>query len=205
MSFAVSEMSKAFQGGSTEDMKRLVKITRKMKECEGRVEMERIEEGKEVLEVYSDASFGNVGEGQSQIGYIVSLKDTRGRKCPILWKSVRAKRVAKSTIEAEALSLGEAAETAVYLKEIWKEITGNKEIPIIIRTDSRTLESALKSTSGVKSKRLRIEIAAMREMLERKEIENVEWVGTEQQVADILTKKGVNNKPIREYVFGKVD
>ena len=40
-------------------------------------------------------------------------------------------------------------------------------------------------------KRLRIEMAVLREMLERKEITEISWVPTDTIIANSLTKKGV--------------
>lgn len=152
--------------------------------------------------MYVDASFGNIEDQYSQIGYLISIRDNKNIS-PIHWKSRRARRVAKSTIEAEALGLGEAAEGAIFLGEIWREIMG-EGIPIEIKTDSRTLEKALKTTSGVFSRRLRIDIAAIKEMMEKGEIRTVVWISSGDQVADIFTKKGVCDKNLREYIKEKV-
>ena len=54
--------------------------------------------------------------GKSQIGFIIGLRDKRGEKCPLAWKSRVGKRVARSTIEAEAIGLGKALEMAVFLR-----------------------------------------------------------------------------------------
>ena len=202
LAFEVSDLSRAFQGGTIENMKRMRGVIKRMKENNFKVKLEKIEKGKEFWEVYADASFGNIECGKSQIGYIVSLGDDTGKRCPIQWKSQKAKRVAKSTIDAEALGLGEAAEAAIYLNKLWKEITGSEEIPVIIKTDSKTLERAIQSTSGVKSRRLRIDIAAIKEMIERGEIQQIEWVKTNEQMADCLTKRGVANFNIKRYMSG---
>ena len=51
------------------------------------------------------------------------------------------KRVAKSTIEAEGISLGQALGMAVFLREVgWKELS-NDAVRIVGRTDTKTLES----------------------------------------------------------------
>ena len=201
LAYEVSDLSAGFQEAFTKDMRRVVKVANKSKEGEKKVKMEKLTGDGVFWEVYTDASFGNEGEGKSQIGYIISLKDDEGKRCPIQWKSMKAKRVAKSTLEAEALSLGEGAEAGVYLNKIWEEINGRK-IPVRIKTDCRTLEKALKSHSLVKSKRLRIDVAAIKEMLKMGEVEEIEWVETKQQVADILTKRGVARGNIEFYVFG---
>ena len=102
--YNVSDLSKAFKEGTTQDMRKLIKIVRKVKSIMGIVVLEELE-GEEIYwEAYADASFGNVEDGHTQLGYIISLTDGK-RRCPIWWKSRKSRRVAKSTIEAETLSV----------------------------------------------------------------------------------------------------
>ena len=200
MAFEVSMGGMHFSSASGEDMLRLIKMVKKMKKSVGRLRFERLKKGI-FWEVHTDASYGNIGEELSQIGYTIALKDELGSICPIQWKSVRAKRVARTVTEAEALALTEGAEWAMYLNEILKETIG-KGLRIVIRTDSQTLEKALKSATGVKNRRLRIDLAAVREMISRKEIE-VDWIEDKEQVADVLTKEIASKRKIKEYMFGK--
>ena len=201
LAYDVSDLSKGFKEGTTQDMRRLIRVVRKAKRSSPKVRLERIEGKKAHWEVYADASFGNVEEGQTQIGFVVALTDGK-KRCPIWWKSRKARRVAKSTIEAEALSAGEAMEGAIYFNKLWEEIVGGRRLDIMVKTDSKTLMKAVKSSTGVSSKRLKIDIAAMREAMEKGEVSEVEWIPKEQQVADVLTKQGVSGELIREYVGG---
>ena len=115
---------------------------------------------------------------RTQIGYVVSLSDGEGNKCPLWWKSRKARRVAKATIEAKALSVGEAIEGVIYFNRLWQEIVGLERRKVIVKTDSKTLMRAIKSNTGVSSKRLKIDIAAIKEAVEEGEITNVEWVSS---------------------------
>src|SRR5215469_3254877 len=85
------------------------------------IDLSRLE-GNLKIEVYTDASLGKVEEGSPQAGFIVSIKDEKGRHCPIIWKSRCLKRIAHSTIETEALALIEGAEGGMLVSEWWKEI-----------------------------------------------------------------------------------
>ena len=58
------------------------------------------------------------------------------------------------------------------------------------KTDSRILQRAITSAMGVSNRKLRIDIAAVKEMIERGEIARLQWTGSKQQVADGLTKAG---------------
>ena len=202
ISYNVSELSKAFKEGTTQDMRKLIKIVRKVKSIMGGVVIDELEEENTYWEAYTDASFGNVEDGHTQIGYIISVTDGK-KRCPIWWKSRKSRRVAKSTIEAEALSVGEAIERVVYLNSLWAEIVGERKLKAFVKTDSKTLMTAIKSSTGVSSKRLKIDIAAIRETIELGEISEVQWVQGKHQVADVLTKSGVSEENIREYLEGR--
>jgi ribonuclease HI len=111
------------------------------------------------------------------------------------------KKISRSNIKAETLAVVEGIETAILLKRIWKELT-TEEVKIIVRTDSKTLSKAIYSTSGVNNKRLRIDIAVIKEALEKKEVEKIEWVKTGDQVADVFIKEDVKREAIKRYVEG---
>ena len=199
-SFDVSQAGRSFQGGRGEEMIKLIKTTKKMKKTRGAVRIQRLQERDVYWEVYCDASLGNVDEGKSQIGYIISLKDETGKRCPIFWKSVRAKRVARSATDAEALSLIEAAEMVTYLNHLWIQFGGKEDTLVIMKTDNKPLELALKSRVPVKGRSLRIDIAAIKEVIKKGDI-CVGWVSSEDQIADALTKEVTSKRKLRKYVF----
>ena len=201
LAVGVSMASRKMQVAKTGDMRKLLKLVTKAKAERVEVVMERLEGGEIEMEVFSDASFGNVDGGKSQVGYMIGLTDGRGKRCPLIWKSKIARRVARSTIEAEAVSLGEALEVALYLKELWRELSVS-ELSITGKTDSRTLERAIVSATAVSNRRLRIDLAAMKETLESGQVERIEWIGSTQQVADGLTKVCGRESLLLEYVGG---
>ena len=200
ISYNVSELSKAFKEGTTQDMRKLIRIVRKVKSIMGGVVIDELEEENTYWEAYSDASLGNVEDGHTQIGYIISVTDGK-KRCPIWWKSRKSRRVAKSTIEADGV--GEAIEGVVYFNSLWEEIVGERKLKAFVKTDSRKLMTAIKSSTGVSSKRLKIDIAAIRETIESGEISEVQWVPGKHQVADVFTKSGVSEENIREYLEGR--
>ena len=202
ISYSVSELSKAFKEGTSQDMRKLIKVVRRVKSIMGEVVLDELKEENLYWEAYADVSFGNVEDGHTQLGYIISLTDGR-RRCPMWWKSRKSRRVAKSTIEAEALSVGEVIEGVIYFNRLWEEIVGDRKLKAVVKTDSRTLMTAIKSSTGVSSKRLKIEIAAIRETIETGEIQEVQWIAGKKQIADILTKAGVSEEVVRAYVEGR--
>ena len=142
ISYSVSELSKAFREGTTQDMRKLIKIVRKLKSITGGVVINELEEENIYWEAYADAPFGNVEDGYTQIRYVISVTD--GKRCPTWWKSRKLRRVAKSTAEAEALSVGETIEGLVCLNAVWEEIVGERKLKALVKTDSRTLMTAIK-------------------------------------------------------------
>ena len=77
--------------------------------------------------------------------------------CPLSWKVHKIKRVLRSTIAAEALSLQEGLEFSYYYRKIVEDITGvqPRTIPIVAYTDNKSVIEALHSTKLVDDKRLR--------------------------------------------------
>ena len=55
----------------------------------------------------------------------------------------------------------------------------------------------LNSKKNVDDKRLRIDLAILDEMLQRKDINSVSWVETSLQLADCLTKRGASAERLR--------
>ena len=158
--------------------------------------------------VYHDASFGNLSGGGSEGGYFIVLSNEQENIIsPIAWQSKRIKRVVKSTLGAETLAQVEAAETCLWLANILSEIiSGNhsymKHTRIECRTDSYSLYEAVYSTTSLLDKRLRIDIAIMREALDKKEIEKVTWIPKSRQMADCLTKHGASSEKLLDTIGG---
>lgn len=192
IAFDVCELSGSVQKATVGDIVRLNKvISRVTSECLkiGVPRMNRIEDC--VLECYTDSSFANLSGGGSQGGHIIFLKDAEGKRCPIFWKSRKIRRIVKSTLAAETLALLDGAEAAYFLGKMISDIFMIPVPPIICNTDNKSLLDALYTSKQVDDRRLRIDIAVLQDMIERGELQKVNWVSTADQLADALTKKGV--------------
>ena len=73
------------------------------------------------LECFSDAAFVNLSDNGSQGAFIIFLRDKKGLRCPLYWKSKKIRRVAKSTLTAETLALVDGAEACVFTKHVATE------------------------------------------------------------------------------------
>jgi hypothetical protein len=162
IAFEVSFLSRSNRSACGKQVTKLDKVVRLIQEEKRGIKMENICHGIRQLIVYVDASLGGSEDGKSQLGYIVSIEDGKMKRCHLAWRSILAKRVATSTIEAETLALMEGIEMAMYLQHVWEEVMDEK-LKIVIRTDSRTLSQAVTSTSNVLSRKLMINLASIRE------------------------------------------
>ena len=146
------------------------------------------------LVVFSDASHANLPNGVSSAGgFIIFLADDKGNVCPLYWESRKIRRVVKSTLAAETLAAADAIDNAYYLGQILSQVLfdNKKEIHIELYVDNKSLHDNVFSVKNVAEKRLRIDIAAIKELVTEEKL-NVNWVETKCQLADGLTKKGVN-------------
>ena len=64
--------------------------------------------------------------------------------------------------------------------------------PIIIYTDSYSLYECLVKLGTIKEKRLMINIIALRQSYERRELTEVQWINRQDNPADIITKATFN-------------
>ena len=141
--------------------------------------------------VFADASLGNINDGTRSTGaYIVWLADGTGLCCPLAWHASKIKRDVRSTITAEALSLQEGLEAGFYYRTMVEDILGipNKTIPITAYTDNKSVIEAVFSTKLVDDKRLRVDIAAIREFLKTNDIRQIKWCAGDSQLANCMTK-----------------
>ena len=75
---------------------------------------------------------------------------TRAR--PILWKAKKIARVADSTKTAETLSMDDAIYLARMIREIYTGKKSLDQIPVVLFTDSKTLDNSIFSTKQVDRK-----------------------------------------------------
>lgn len=201
ISFDVCELSVSYKNANIGDLIKLNKIISRVKSFVYRLYFQPLDDIKQCFfECYTDASFGNLSDGGSQGGYIIFLSDYYGSRCPIIWQSKKIKRVVKSTIAAETLALLDGAETAVYLAELISQITGNEKLKVRCYVDNKSVVDSLHSLKRVENKRLRIDMSVLSNMLQRGEIESIEWIESNNQFADCLTKKGASCQHLLETI-----
>ena len=93
------------------------------------------------------------------------------------------------------LSLQEGIEEAIiYLRGIITEILSKKQetIPVVVYVDNKSVTQALFSTKLVDDKRLQLDIASIKESMDRNEIRSINWIQGDSQLANCLTKRGAS-------------
>ena len=116
------------------------------------------------------------------------------------WKTKKIGRVCRSVKSAETRALEEAIDDAVNIARLVSEIYTGKvnlkdpaQIPVKAMTDSKSLWESLHNTRQCEEKLLRNSIAGIKELMELKMIQEVNWVPTLEQLADCMTKRGNNS------------
>ena len=148
----------------------------------------------------SDASHANLPDGFSSAGgFIIFLVGENGKSCPLAWESKKIRRVVKSTLAAESLSASDAADVCYYLGCLLSEIlfgaSNGNVIPIVSYVDNYSIFENVYSTKSVSEKRLRIDIASLKQLIQEGHVD-LKWIESSRQLADCLTKKGVNTMPL---------
>jgi hypothetical protein len=148
--------------------------------------------------VYADASFGNNEDLSSQMGYVVFLTDDQNKSAPMSYKSVKCKRVTRSVLAAEAIAFAEGFDQGYALKNDLRESL-QRRVPLTMFTDSKTLFDVITKASYTSEKRILIDLACVREVYARLDIDDIGLLSTTENLADGLTKE-MNMDKLREAV-----
>ena len=192
ISFTVSEISSRIGSATLDDIKRINKTVKFLQSTPGFITIPKLDLNSIKLKVFTDASFNNLNDGNSQGGHIVFCTDATGNCTPISWSSNKVKRVVRSTLAAETLSFSDGAESGIHLSNMLKEFAPQlRTLEIECITDSRSLFESAGTTTSVSDKRLRVEINCIREMIKNNEIV-IKWIKGEGQLSNVLTKAGAS-------------
>ena len=129
------------------------------------------------------------------------LKDAADNSAVLKWSVNKIQRVVRSPLASEALTMQEAVEDVMFTKEVLLEVFGKgaEKIRILVVIDSKSLWDAVYSTHQVDDKMLRINIAAIKQMVEKHDIEVI-WKKGSRMIADALSKKQTKKQVLLESV-----
>ncbi|KAI0996471.1 hypothetical protein K3495_g11707 [Podosphaera aphanis] len=145
-----------------------------------------------------DGSFANNNDLTSQVGFVITLgNETPGineftfRGNIIHWSSTKFKRVTRAVLASELYAMTNGVDIAIPLSMTINQIMsklGLPIVPLIICTDSRSLYECLVKLGTTKEKRLMIDVMAIRESYERRELTEIRWINGKNNPADSMTK-----------------
>ena len=137
--------------------------------------------------VFADASFANNKDYSSQIGYVVVMMDKHDNANIIHWSSIKCKRITRSVLASELYGFVQGFDISAAITATVGAIL-NQETPLIICTDSKSLYDLLTKLGTTSEKRLMIDIMALRQSYERREIVEIIWIDGPTNPADAMTK-----------------
>ncbi|EAQ91626.1 hypothetical protein CHGG_03561 [Chaetomium globosum CBS 148.51] len=156
------------------------------------------------LYVFVDGSFANNRDFTSQLGFAIILanEDEINDRHEfsitgnlIHFSSTKSKRVTRSVLASEVYGMVAGVDMAYALASTLRQITAHLNlpaIPTIVCTDSYSLYECLVKLGTTKEKRLMIDIMALRQSYERRELQEVRWINGEDNLADSFTKTTPN-------------
>ena len=195
MAFELIDLSTKLKHGNISDLSRAIKTVNRLKDVNSMILFPTLSTDVKnwKVVVFTDASLCNISDGTGSTGaHIVWLVDNHRKCSPLSWHANKIKRVVRSTIAAEALSLQEGLESSFYYRKMLENILGipHKTIPIIAYVDNKSVIEAVSSTKLVDDKCLRVDIAAISESLARSEVSEIKWCPGNIHLADCMTKRG---------------
>lgn len=155
------------------------------------------------LFVFVDGSFANNKDFTSQLGFAVILGNEteiadgeftlRGNL--LHYSSTKSKRVTRSVLASEVYGMVAGVDIAYALGTTLRRINAHLGLPpvqTVVCTDSYSLYECLVKLGTTKEKRLMIDIMALRESYERRELHEVRWIDGRDNLADAFTKSSPN-------------
>jgi hypothetical protein len=142
--------------------------------------------GNEIAQLigFSDSDYaGDIDKRQSTTGVIFLLDSS-----PVLWQSIKQKVIAQSSCEAEYIATVNATCQALWIARVLAEIQGTELGVPLLKVDNQSAIALIKNPvlTG-QSQHIEVEYHLVQESAAKGQIE-VEFIGTENQLADIFTK-----------------
>lgn len=199
LSFELTDLSTKLREATIDDMKRALKLIKDVKFTENHILFPNLGDPVDwKIIVYTDASFANLADGFSSTYGLIAFVCGNDNSAPLSWRSGKIKRVVRSTLGAEAMALQEGLEEAYFLQNVMRGLFPRAKLPIFAVVDNKSVIEAVHSTSSVEDRRLRIDIACIKEALERGLVEKISWCPGSEQLANVLTKRGASGALLRE-------
>lgn len=135
------------------------------------------------LEGFVDADWATCKrDRRSYTGYVFKLCGSA-----VSWESCKQRTVALSSAEAEYMALSDACKEALYLKNLFFELTNDNEC-IVLHNDNQSAQKlAVNPIVNKRTKHIDTRHHFIRELISNKLI-NIKYMPTNEMIADVLTK-----------------
>ena len=118
ISFSVCEASTKFKQATVADALYVNKVIKNAKNSKNAINFRQLNLSNIKLQLFTYASFNNLRNGGSQAGQITFLTDDKSSTCPLYWNSFKIRRVVKSTVTVETVSLSEGCDVTMYIRKL---------------------------------------------------------------------------------------
>lgn len=181
IAFAVGVAGRFLQNPGPSEVKLVKRILRYVKGTLGY--SLRYVSGEMKMVAYSDADYaGDTETRRSTSGTVVMLAGG-----PVAWISRRQRIVALSTTEAEYIAGAESSRECVWQRRLIEDMVGEIETPVLWLDNQSALKLIRNPVVHHATKHIDVRYHYIREVVMSEEI-SVDYVGTEEQKADVLTK-----------------
>lgn len=143
-----------------------------------------------LLSAYSDADFAeDLDSRRSTTGWVCFLNSG-----PISWSSKKQSVTATSTTEAEFIALCSVTKEVIWLRRLLDDLSCKQKDPTTLYCDNQRAITIVNTPESIKStKHIEVQFFFTCEKQKDGEI-NVEYISTNNQLADTLTKALANRK-----------
>ena len=131
----------------------------------------------------SDAAFANNHDLKSQLGRTILLTADTEKGNPIFFKSYKSRRVTRSVLSAEVVAFADLFDDVLAIRSQLEQSTLGP-VPVQLLTDSKSLFHIISKGSRTCEKRIMLDAHAAREAFKKKEISNIGFVPSCENVAD---------------------
>lgn len=144
----------------------------------------RRSEGSSLVEGYADSDWaGDTADRKSQSGFVFQVY-----KSTVSWTAQKQKTVALSSAEAEFISLSGAVKEAIWLRMLLKDFQRDVGGPTVIHEDNQACITVAEDDRMTKRlKHIDVRYRFVQDEVQRG-IVRLEYVPSEEQIADIMTK-----------------
>jgi hypothetical protein len=132
---------------------------------------------------YADADWGSdENDRKSFTGYVFMINNG-----PVAWSCHKQSTVALSTMESEYMSLSDATREAIARKQFFEDLRIHVNTPLLHSDNQSALSITANPIQYQRSKHIDIRYHFIRHSVQNDKV-NVDYIPTDMQVADVLTK-----------------